>query len=272
MGPHNHPEITLTGIAMHHALDAWERGDLATLRAIFLADAGKLAAAGADFFVLPDNTAHIALEAPGEAFPIPCLHIGEVVADAGGARRPLARSRILGTEWTMTGPVYPGAARRRGLDWEMPGRSRPRRDPPHHLRRALPRRGQGRVARRLCRDHRAARRARLRRRRPGLHRNPAAGRPPTSRRCRSSIRPACSPAPRSRSRSANGRCRLARRPAQLNSPLERDRGAEQARLRIGQQPHRRALHPRAVAALGGEARLEGGAAQQTTRCGWRGRR
>ena len=48
----------------------------------------KLAAAGADFFVLPDNTAHIALEAPGEPFPIPCLHIGEVVADAGGRRRP----------------------------------------------------------------------------------------------------------------------------------------------------------------------------------------
>jgi len=30
---------------------------------------------------LPDNTAHIALESPGDPFPIPCLHIGEVVAD-----------------------------------------------------------------------------------------------------------------------------------------------------------------------------------------------
>ena len=45
-------------------------------------------------------------------------------------------------------------------------------------------------------------------------------------------------------------------------PLEGDRGAEQAGLRLGQQPHRRALHPRAVAALGGEAGLEGGALQQ----------
>ncbi len=81
LGPHMHPEITLTGVAMHHSLDAWERDDRQALRAIFMADAAKLAAAGADFFVLPDNTAHIALEAPGKPFPIPALHIAEVVAD-----------------------------------------------------------------------------------------------------------------------------------------------------------------------------------------------
>ena len=119
MGEHNHPEITLTGVPMHRALDAWAAGDKARLRDIFLADAHKLAAAGADFFVLPDNSAHIALEAPGEPFPIPGLHIAEVVADQGLAdgRRRIA---ILGTDWTMTGPVYPGALGRRGLAWEIP--------------------------------------------------------------------------------------------------------------------------------------------------------
>ena len=119
MGAHDHPEITLTGVAMASLLDAWDRADLATLRAAFMADAAKLAAAGADFFVLPDNTAHIALEAPGDPFPIPCLHIGEVVADrarAGGRRKV----GILGTDWTMTGPVYPGALGRRRLGWEIP--------------------------------------------------------------------------------------------------------------------------------------------------------
>src|SRR5688572_3340895 len=119
LGPHNHPEITLTGIAMHHALGAWARDDRQALRAIFMADAAKLAAAGADFFVLPDNSAHIALEAPGDPFPIPCLHIAEVVADRAEAegRR---RIGILGTEWTMSGPVYPAAFARRGLAWEVP--------------------------------------------------------------------------------------------------------------------------------------------------------
>ncbi len=119
MGPHNHPEITLTGVAMHDALEAWDRGDLETLRSRFMADAHKLAAAGADFFVLPDNTAHIALESPGEPFPIPCLHIGEVVAEQA-VRDGRGKIGILGTDWTMTGPVYPGAFGRRGLAWEIP--------------------------------------------------------------------------------------------------------------------------------------------------------
>jgi aspartate racemase len=119
MGPHDHPEITLTGVAMHHALDAWAQGDLAALRAIFMADAAKLAAAGADFFILPDNSAHIALEAPGEPFPIPCLHIGEVVAEEA-VRTGARKIAILGTEWTMSGPVYPGALGRRGIGWAIP--------------------------------------------------------------------------------------------------------------------------------------------------------
>ena len=119
MGPHDHPEITLTGVAMAGLLDAWDRNDLPTLRAAFMADAGKLAAAGCDFFVLPDNSAHIALGAPGPPFPIPCLHIGEVVAEhaAEDGRRKVG---ILGTHWTMSGPVYPGALGRRGLEWEIP--------------------------------------------------------------------------------------------------------------------------------------------------------
>jgi aspartate racemase len=119
LGAHNHPQITMSGIAMHHALEAWERGDLAALRALFASDIERLAAAGADFFVLPDNTAHIALEAPGEPFVLPCLHIGEVVA-AEAARRGFRKVGILGTEWTMTGPVYPAALGRRGIGWESP--------------------------------------------------------------------------------------------------------------------------------------------------------
>jgi aspartate racemase len=118
-GAHRHPEITLTGVAMAAALDDWERRDLATLRAMFMADAKKLAAAGADFFVCADNTAHIALESPGERFPIPCLHIAEVVAEQ--ARRDgRTKVGILGTKWTMTGPVYPAAFGRRGIEWAIP--------------------------------------------------------------------------------------------------------------------------------------------------------
>ena len=119
LGAHRHPEITLTGVGMADALDDWERGYLAALGAFFMRDVEKLAAAGADFFVCPDNTAHIALESPGEPFPIPCLHIGEVVADQA-VQADRTKVGILGTRWTMTGPVYPGAFGRRGIGWAIP--------------------------------------------------------------------------------------------------------------------------------------------------------
>jgi aspartate racemase len=119
LGPHMHPEITMTCSPMALMLDAWDRGDLQGLRGFFMKDAERLAAAGCDFFVLPDNTAHIAMESEGDPFPIPGLHIGEVVGEQ--ARRDgRTKVGILGTNWTMTGPVYPGALGRRGMSWATP--------------------------------------------------------------------------------------------------------------------------------------------------------
>lgn len=120
LGPHMHPEITMTCSPMALVLDAWERSDNEQLRGFFMEDAKKLAAAGCDFFVCPDNTAHIALEAPGEPFPIPALHIGEVVAEQA-MRDGRRKVGVLGTKYTMAGPVYPGALGRRGIGWAVPG-------------------------------------------------------------------------------------------------------------------------------------------------------
>src|SRR5262245_54540069 len=119
LGAHMHPEITMTCSPMALVLDAWERGDNEKLRAFFVEDAKKLAAADCDFFICPDNTAHIALESQGDPFPIPGLNIGEVVADQA-ARDGCKKVGILGTKYTMTGPVYPGALGRRGIGWAVP--------------------------------------------------------------------------------------------------------------------------------------------------------
>ena len=119
LGPHMHPEITLTCQPMALVLDAWERGDNQQLRAFFMKDADKLTAAGVDFVVLPDNTAHIAMESEGEPFSLPGLHIGEVVAEQA-LRDGRRKVGILGTKYTMNGPVYPGALGRRGIDWAVP--------------------------------------------------------------------------------------------------------------------------------------------------------
>ena len=67
----------------------------------------------------PDNTAHIVLERPGEPLPLPGLHIAEIVAqraEADGYRRV----GLLGTKWTMEGPVYPAAFARHGIAMETP--------------------------------------------------------------------------------------------------------------------------------------------------------
>ena len=119
LGPHMHPEITLTCSPMALVLDAWERGDNAELRGFFMKDAEKLDAAGADYFVLPDNTAHIAMESIGGPFPIPGLNIVEVV-DEEAARNGYRKVGILGSKYTMNGPVYPGALGRRGTGWAVP--------------------------------------------------------------------------------------------------------------------------------------------------------
>ena len=119
LGEHYHPEVTLSIIGMGESMAAWEQGDLATVRAILMGTAGRLAAAGCDLFVCPDNTAHIALERTGEPAPLPGLHIAEVVAEAA-VRIGAKTVGVLGTKWTMEGPVYRGALARRGLEHRIP--------------------------------------------------------------------------------------------------------------------------------------------------------
>ncbi|MBV9905841.1 MAG: amino acid racemase [Alphaproteobacteria bacterium] len=79
----------------------------------------RLKAAGADFWVCPDNTAHLAFEAMTAPMALPGLHIAEVVADQARTRG-FRKIGITGTKWTMEGPVYPGAFSRRGLAFAVP--------------------------------------------------------------------------------------------------------------------------------------------------------
>jgi aspartate racemase len=119
LGPHEHPPITLDIAAMGPSLPDWEALRLAPIRARLLDSAARLQRAGADFFICPDNTAHLALEADGPRFPLPGLHIAEIVAAAArrDGRRKLA---VLGTRWTMTSDLYPRALARQGMGWAVP--------------------------------------------------------------------------------------------------------------------------------------------------------
>jgi aspartate racemase len=120
LGTHEHPDVTLDCIALGRSLPAWQARDYTTVRATLSASAQRLAAAGADFFACPDNTAHLALEQRGPSLPLPGLHIAGVVADRA-ACDGRQRVGLLGTGHTMTGPVYPRALAARQIATEIPG-------------------------------------------------------------------------------------------------------------------------------------------------------
>jgi len=117
--PHEHPEITMSILPMGPVLELYDRGDLPAVRAHLARTARRLLDAGCDFFVCPDNTAHIALEWPGDPLPLPGLHIAEIVAQRASADGRTSVG-LLGTKWTMDGPVYPAAFGRHGIRMTTP--------------------------------------------------------------------------------------------------------------------------------------------------------
>jgi aspartate racemase len=118
-GRHEHPDVTLDYIACGYSMAAWDAGDHAAVRATLSTSVQRLAQAGADFFVCPDNTAHMALEVPGPELLLPGLHIADVVADQAAAEG-YTRVGVLGTKYTMDGSLYPRAFAGRGIAAMLP--------------------------------------------------------------------------------------------------------------------------------------------------------
>lgn len=122
LGEHMHPEIVLSAIPMAASMPGWESNTFTSVAEHLRRGVEQVAAAGADFFICPDNTAHIVLESIVESLPIPGLHIAHVVASEmttiGGKV-----AGLLGTKWTMSGNVYPKALSIYGLEVVTPNQS-----------------------------------------------------------------------------------------------------------------------------------------------------
>jgi aspartate racemase len=119
MGEYAHPEVT-----MHtHPLSAYMKhiwaGEWEEVAEIMLSSAQKVAEAGADFAICPDNTIHQALEFVKPKSPIPWLHIAKTVAEEA-KEQGFVRLGILGTKYLMTGPVYPEILRNYAISHEIP--------------------------------------------------------------------------------------------------------------------------------------------------------
>jgi aspartate racemase len=119
LGPHQHPDVTLDCIAFGQSMAAWDAADHLAIRDTLATSVQRLERAGADFFVCPDNTAHLALEQPGDDLVLPGLHIAEVVAGQADRDRR-RRVGMLGTRYLMDGTLYPRAFAGRGIATEVP--------------------------------------------------------------------------------------------------------------------------------------------------------
>lgn len=117
--PHAHPEVTLHTPSLADYVDCLERQDLQGVADLMLASAHKLARAGADFLICPDNTIHQAMDRVLPHSPLPWLHIAEVVA-AEAATRGHRRLALTGTRWLVDSSVYPDALQAQGLQWVRP--------------------------------------------------------------------------------------------------------------------------------------------------------
>jgi aspartate racemase len=120
LGMHDHPEVSMHTHPLAVYLKSISKGDWAGVAELMFSSAEKLARAGADFLICPDNTIHQAFDQLAHRSPRPWLHIAEeVVKEARRQRRK--RLGVLGTRYLMEGPVYPEKLKAARLDYRIPG-------------------------------------------------------------------------------------------------------------------------------------------------------
>lgn len=120
LGAYEHPEVTLHTLPLARYVECLKGSDLAGVAELMLVSAHKLAAAGADFLICPDNTIHQAFELVAPRSPLPWLHIADVVASEAAARG-YQRVGLTGTRWLVDSAVYPDRLAARGIACVRPG-------------------------------------------------------------------------------------------------------------------------------------------------------
>lgn len=118
-GPDGTPEVTLHMPDYAAYARCFAREDWPGVGALMLASAHKLAAAGADFLICPDNTIHQSLPWVLPGSPRPWLHIAEVVAGQAHARG-FRKLGLLGTRWLVASEVYPEKLAARAIESVRP--------------------------------------------------------------------------------------------------------------------------------------------------------
>lgn len=119
MGEHNHPEITMNSVPLAEHMSHILANDWEGLANILAESANKVAKAGADFAICPDNTYHQAFKYLIPLSPIPWIHIAGAVA-LEASRSGYVRLGILGSKYLTESTVYPDALSEFAIESEIP--------------------------------------------------------------------------------------------------------------------------------------------------------
>jgi len=118
-GALEHPEVSMHTHSFAAYVRCLERADWPGVAELMLSSAQKLARAGADFLICPDNTFHQALPWVLRRSPLPWLHIAEVVA-AHAVERGYRRLGLTGTRYLVDSEVYPEKLAAHGREYLRP--------------------------------------------------------------------------------------------------------------------------------------------------------
>jgi aspartate racemase len=119
LGPLAHPEVSMHTHSLADYMQCIDRDDWPAVAQLMLSSAHKLARAGAEFLICPDNTIHQAMPWVARRSPLPWLHIAEVVA-AQALERGFRRLALTGTRYLIDSDVYPEKLSARGIAFLRP--------------------------------------------------------------------------------------------------------------------------------------------------------
>lgn len=120
MGEHNHPEVTMNSVPLAEHLKFIKNKDWIGLAKSMAYSANKLADAGADFVICPDNTNHLAFHHLAQFTDVPFIHIAEAVM-LEASQKKYTKVGLLGTKFLMEGMVYQEYIERYDLIGSIPG-------------------------------------------------------------------------------------------------------------------------------------------------------
>jgi aspartate racemase len=118
-GPLGHPEVSMHTHPLATYMHSIDSADWPGVAELMLSSAQKLARAGANFLICPDNTIHQAFPWVVRRSPLPWLHIADVVA-AHAVERGYKRLGLTGTRYLVDSEVYPEKLAARGIDYVRP--------------------------------------------------------------------------------------------------------------------------------------------------------